>query len=494
MKNRNVKKYILSALFFLFIGFAVNVSFVQADEDKISAAKEGIVEIYSGYVNDAREFKKVEHASGFLIYNRDDTAFVLTTYDTLHSKKYEGEAVIKVVVNGDVTIEASIVTYSKNENYAVLQLESGIAERSILSLGNSGSLTIGDTVYALGFPEETDKDTDFIAEDVEIRSGVIQDTTANQNSVSYLQHSAQITKGSTGGPLLDEKGYVVGLNNVRLNEDNEVVYYSLPVDSIRNILNNFELRYSNEDDEQLWNHFLTLAEECKQLVQDGKYSKKTRLALNQVLEQVLPYTEEDPVTVDFSKIKELTGALESAKGALQEKTRLTVKIMYVLAAVIVLLAFNLLKLVLGEKKATKKSGVKKPEKKKPEKKKIEEIEEDAFERTMILSQDVLNQNLGNSRKPAAMIRVRDYQNIEVNADRFYIGKQPAENDYVVEDNKAISRKHACIIWSEGNYYIEDLGSANGTWVNEEQIPVKSKVKLANNDRFILADEAFIFRV
>lgn len=493
MKNKNVKKYILSALFFLFTGFVLNVSLVQAEEDRVSIAKEGIVEIYSGYVNDAREFKKVEHASGFLIYNRDDTAYVLTTYDTLHSKKYEDEAVIKVVVDGDVTIDASIITYSKKENYAVLELESGIAERRVLSLGNSGSLTIGDTVYTLGFPEETDKDTDFIAEDVEIRSGVIQDTKANQKGVSYLQHSAQITKGNTGGPLLNEKGYVIGVNNVLLNEDNEVIYYSLPIENIRNILNNFELRYSNEDDEILWNNFLALTTECTELVQNDTYIKKTRLALSQVLEQVIPYTKEDPTVVDFSQIEELTGALEHAKTSLQEKTRFTVKLMYVLAAIIVILAFNLLKLVLAEKKKPEK---KKPEKKKPEKKKLEKKkpENDIFEKTMILSEEEMNQKLGNIRKPASIIRVRDNQSVEVNADRFYIGKQSEENDYIVENNKAISRKHACIVWGDGNYYIEDLGSANGTWVNGEQIPVKTKVKIGNNDRIILADEAFMFRV
>ena len=492
MKNKNVKKWVISAVLFFLTAFVVNEGSVQAQEDRVSAAKDGIVEIYSGYTNESREFKKVEHASGFLIYNRDDTAYVLTTYDTLHSNKYEDEAVIKIVVNGDVTVGASIVTYSKKENYAVLQLESGIAERSILSLGNSERLKTGDAVYVLGFPKETDKDTDFTAEDVEIRSGVIQDTKANQENVAYLQHSAQITKGSTGGPLLDEKGYVIGLNNVLLNEDGEEVYYSLPVDSIRNILNNFELRYSNEDDEYRWNDFLALVTECTQLVQDETYSKKTRLALKQVLEQALPYTEEDAVAVDFSQIDKLSEALGSAKGALQEKTRLTVKIIYVLAAIIAILTFNLLKLVLGEKKAVKKSGVKKTEKKVPKKK--TEKDDDVFERTMILSEEELNQKLSNVRRPASIIRVRDNQNVEVNADRFYIGKQPEENDYVVENNKAISRKHACIVWCDGNYYIEDLGSANGTWVNGEQIPVKSKVKLRNNDRVILADEAFIFRV
>ncbi len=48
-----------------------------------------------------------------------------------------------------------------------------------------------------------------------------------------------------------------------------------------------------------------------------------------------------------------------------------------------------------------------------------------------------------------------------------IGRQ-ADNDVVVNDHR-ISRHHAQLTWRSTTYLLEDLGSANGTWVNNARI-------------------------
>jgi hypothetical protein len=45
----------------------------------------------------------------------------------------------------------------------------------------------------------------------------------------------------------------------------------------------------------------------------------------------------------------------------------------------------------------------------------------------------------------------------------------------------VSRQHAAITFSDGNYTIEDLNSSNGTWINENRLPPNQPRPLRNGD-------------
>ena len=57
------------------------------------------------------------------------------------------------------------------------------------------------------------------------------------------------------------------------------------------------------------------------------------------------------------------------------------------------------------------------------------------------------------------------QIIELTGDKLRIGRHP--NSEIVLDNAAVSRFHAQILQSHGNFYIEDLRSRNRTFLNDE---------------------------
>jgi pSer/pThr/pTyr-binding forkhead associated (FHA) protein len=57
-----------------------------------------------------------------------------------------------------------------------------------------------------------------------------------------------------------------------------------------------------------------------------------------------------------------------------------------------------------------------------------------------------------------------------------IGRAQGGADVVVPDDGLVSRQHAAIIWSQGEFFLEDLQSKNGTFVNGQRI--SSTVKLA----------------
>jgi S1-C subfamily serine protease len=66
-------------------------------------------------------------------------------------------------------------------------------------------VTLAETVYAIGTPRETD----FAGT---LTRGVVSTVQRVIDGQSYIQSDVAITHGNSGGPLLDEKGAVVGLS------------------------------------------------------------------------------------------------------------------------------------------------------------------------------------------------------------------------------------------------------------------------------------------
>lgn len=56
---------------------------------------------------------------------------------------------------------------------------------------------------------------------------------------------------------------------------------------------------------------------------------------------------------------------------------------------------------------------------------------------------------------------------ELEGDELTIGRAP--NNNIVIDNPGVSSNHARIFMEAGNYYIQDLGSKNGTYLKENRI-------------------------
>ncbi|MBN1911396.1 MAG: SpoIIE family protein phosphatase [Pirellulales bacterium] len=71
-----------------------------------------------------------------------------------------------------------------------------------------------------------------------------------------------------------------------------------------------------------------------------------------------------------------------------------------------------------------------------------------------------------------------------------LGRNP-DCDIVLEVG-AVSRQHARISFVDGRYYVEDLKSRNGTYLNEK--PVLGRQPLAENDQLRICDLVFVFHL
>lgn len=83
--------------------------------------------------------------------------------------------------------------------------------------------------------------------------------------------------------------------------------------------------------------------------------------------------------------------------------------------------------------------------------------------------------------------------ILVTKPEFLIGKKEDAVDGVIAFNNAVSRVHCKIVFEGGQYYVIDLGSANGTFINGVRIQPDQKKQVKAGDKVQLANSAFLLK-
>lgn len=87
-------------------------------------------------------------------------------------------------------------------------------------------------------------------------------------------------------------------------------------------------------------------------------------------------------------------------------------------------------------------------------------------------------------EPGTLYLVGERGEIEkVSKDRFLIGRGK-QCDLVVDSAK-ISREHAAVVREPDGWYLQDLGSANGTWFERARV---DRRRIADGDEFFICSE------
>jgi len=177
--------------------------------------------------------------SGFFI-NPD--GFLITNFHVT-----EGETQISVEVyhrtegqlERTVYKQVRIVALNKFGDLALLRVEDKDAPKFVcVTLGDSDSLSVGDSVFAIGSPLGLERT---------VTEGILSTKTREFEGDLYLQTTAQINPGNSGGPLFNMRGEVVGVTNMKITFG-EGLGFAIPVDLVKYFLNHREaFAYDNDN-------------------------------------------------------------------------------------------------------------------------------------------------------------------------------------------------------------------------------------------------------
>lgn len=140
----------------------------------------------------------VTSGSGFVVH---PDGYIVTNRHVIN------EAGVITVYIGNRSYEASVVTVSESTDLALLRIP--VRDLKAAPLGNSLHLELLDTVVAMGYPVEG------FGRDLTTSQGqltAIRTNVPGRSGKETLQHDAVIYRGSSGGPLFNSRGEVIGVN------------------------------------------------------------------------------------------------------------------------------------------------------------------------------------------------------------------------------------------------------------------------------------------
>lgn len=123
------------------------------------------------------------------------------------------------------------------------------------------------------------------------------------------------------------------------------------------------------------------------------------------------------------------------------------------------------------------------------------LNDDGDEATGLLTdtdEDATGLLIENNIHYPSLFRVLTEETILINKPVFRLGKERSYVDYFITNNNAVSRSHADIVTRGSRYFVIDLNSKNGTYINGEMLPVQYETEIFDGDRLKLGNEEFIF--
>ena len=150
---------------------------------------------------------------------------------------------IEVVLPGstdtDMRFSASIEAVDPELDLAVLSIAGG--DLPYLAFGDSEAVAQGDAVRVYGFPfggqVEVGKVNlpDIVPRVSASRGSVAATRTDASGGTAYLQTTATVNPGNSGGPMLDEDGYVLGVVRLKLR-NSDGIGFAIPVNAVKDFL------------------------------------------------------------------------------------------------------------------------------------------------------------------------------------------------------------------------------------------------------------------
>lgn len=179
--------------------------------------------VTQGYFMQTQEVEGI--GSGFII---NEEGYILTNYHVI-----QGAQEISVTLSNDVTTTAQVVNYDENQDVAMIKItDENVEIPATVELGDSDALQPGEEVIAIGTPLSTELSST-------VTKGIISATSRSVAvesgvTMNLIQTDAAINAGNSGGPLVNTKGEVVGINSSKISgEAVEGIGFSIPINDIK---------------------------------------------------------------------------------------------------------------------------------------------------------------------------------------------------------------------------------------------------------------------
>lgn len=519
-----IKKYLLLSICMLLSIMLISSGADAAQKSASDEVKKGIVRLCIGYTkNDeaGAEFYQISQTCGCLVSNFSNSVYIVAPYHDMNIsekkkkkflkknklKKDNVTLVRKVFISDDMKSDVEIVTTSEQNDFCLLSVEDVIKEKVSLRFKKNDSIDEAGKVKAAGYSKAAKKEGHFDDNDIQFSEGKIINKSKKKDGAEYIEHTAEISSENSGGALIDKTGYFIGMNNKKYNKAGK--YYSLKTDKIKELLDNRGIEYYSEENDIAVSELKKELQKCVKLIADSEYKTASKDSLNQAVEKVNESLNSEE-NISIADAKNLKNELIVQKKKLVKKTSKIFVMQVVVGIIDAVFVIWLISLIVKNKKSAKELKQIEEENKNSERNKEQEVRNsdsggenqkemdekyiDDIGATVKMVEYTGQKNTFENRKYIAYLkRNKNNSYAMIDREKFIIGKNKDTVNYLISDNKTISRVHAGIQWVDEQYLLYDMGSVNGTYVNNIKL-IDKPVKLNNGDIILLSNEYFQFLI
>ena len=191
--------------------------------DSVEKAYDSVVVVVS-YNNGT----KISTGTGFVYKKNENKAFIMTNNHVV-----EGADEVKIIRSDNEIIDANVLGGETYSDIAVLSI--GVDDAlSVIDIGDSTTVRLGDTVFTIGSPLGEAYSGTVTKGILSGKDRMVEVSFSGNTSDYYmkvLQTDAAINPGNSGGPLLNLNGEVIGINSLKLVQDEiEGMGFAIPIE------------------------------------------------------------------------------------------------------------------------------------------------------------------------------------------------------------------------------------------------------------------------
>ncbi len=155
--------------------------------------------------------------------------YIITNYHVI-----QGSYEVEVLLSDDSVHQALLVGGDQTNDLAVLKIDA--QKLTPAEFGDSDLLQVGDMALAIGNPlgeELRGTMTDGII------SAISRDVNVDGNTMTLIQTTAALNSGNSGGALLNDRGQVVGITNMKMSSYSgsvEGLGFAIPTNTVKAIV------------------------------------------------------------------------------------------------------------------------------------------------------------------------------------------------------------------------------------------------------------------
>lgn len=205
-----------------------NIKSVEVVDNSIADAVEKVydaVVVVEAYSNGALK----STGTGFVYKKNDGKGYIMTNNHVV-----DGATEVRVTYSDGNVTSASVLGKETYSDIAVLTVD-GKTILSVADLGDSMKMRLGDTVFTVGSPLGSEYSGTVTRGILSNKDRLVEVSLTNTSTSDWimkvLQTDAAINPGNSGGPLLNINGEVIGINSLKLVEDEiEGMGFAIPIE------------------------------------------------------------------------------------------------------------------------------------------------------------------------------------------------------------------------------------------------------------------------